>query len=73
VKVVTLRGEPTPSELAAELRALADRVEKGEIVGFAGVYDADDMLSYMTPTTLARSVFLASMLHARIMQTLLVG
>lgn len=55
---------PMPADFAAELRALADRIDAGEIKAFVGMAVAENYES-LFPSSLQDSLELASLLQAR--------
>lgn len=69
-QVLTLKGEPPPSEVAQQLRDLADRVENGEIPALVMCYEDSNGFNYIVPCIRRTAVFLADMLHQRLLRTI---
>lgn len=58
-------GRKAPDNLAQDLRALADAVDRGEVVELVAAYVRQDEHEMLYAASLAQSVFLATLLHRR--------
>lgn len=60
-----VKGNPLPDDFPDILRRLADRVERGEISSFVGMYAHDDIFEFLYPSCLRDSLVLATLLQHR--------
>jgi len=59
------KSSPLPPDFPAVLRALADRVERGEIAAFVGAFSDGERFEFLYPSSLNNSLLLASLLQGR--------
>lgn len=56
-------GKKAPANLAADLRAIADAVDRGEILDLVAVYVHQDQYQFLYGTNIAYAVTLTSLLQ----------
>lgn len=58
-------GKRACSNLATDLRALADAVDRGEVIDFVAAYVENEEFQILFAASQAQSVFLSTLLHRR--------
>lgn len=56
-------ANPMPADFPDALRALADRVQAGEVTGFVAAYWCADEMTFLWPSSLSDSLVLAAVLQ----------
>jgi len=59
---VLKQSNPMPDDFPSMLRALADRVERGEITSFVGAWSSENY-EFLFPSSLSDSLVLATLLQ----------
>lgn len=57
-------GSNMAPDIAGELRALADAIDKGEITAFCAAYATKEGYEVIKPSSTHETVFLATLLHS---------
>lgn len=64
VPIVSRKSSPLPADFPGILRALADRIESGEVTQFVGLAVSEEY-EFLFPSSLHESLVLASLLQHR--------